>query len=69
QNVLCAVNVQHNCVDSKCTKLSGHAIQQEWTVTRQIKHVIQHEPTQKYLLNAFSIHNYSFIHAVILPSL
>ncbi|KIK97317.1 hypothetical protein PAXRUDRAFT_136502, partial [Paxillus rubicundulus Ve08.2h10] len=66
QDVLCRVNIQHNCVDSKCTKLVSCAIQQG-TLTQQSKHIIQPEPTPKYLLNTFSI--YSFILAVLPPSL
>ncbi|KAF8417184.1 hypothetical protein L210DRAFT_3616068 [Boletus edulis BED1] len=68
-DILCGVNLQHNCIDAKCTKLVNRAIQQERTLTQRTKRIIQHEPTPKYFLNTFSIHNYSLIRAVVPPSL
>lgn len=47
----------------------NRAIRQERILTRRTERIIQHEPTPKYFLNTFSIHNYSFIQAVVPPSL
>ncbi|KAF8837378.1 hypothetical protein BDN67DRAFT_909323, partial [Paxillus ammoniavirescens] len=68
-DIICGVNLQHNCTDSKCTQLVHHTIRQERVLTRQTKPVIRHEPTGKYLLNTYSIHNYAFIHAALPSSL
>ncbi|KAI9572450.1 hypothetical protein HD554DRAFT_1982944, partial [Boletus coccyginus] len=68
-DILCGVNLQHNCIDTKCTKFMNHAIRQEQILMWQTEHIIQHKPTSKYFLNTFSIHNYSFIQAIVPPSL
>ncbi|KAN0085722.1 hypothetical protein V8E55_006856 [Tylopilus felleus] len=67
--VLCGVNLQHNCIDRKCTKFMNCTIQQEWTLTQRSEHIIQHEPTPAYFLNTFSIHNYFLIQAMVPPLL
>ncbi|KAI5988836.1 hypothetical protein EDC04DRAFT_2873238 [Pisolithus marmoratus] len=64
-DIVCAVNLQHNCMDSKCITLVHCAAQQERVLTAQTKSIIHHEETPNYFLNTFSIHNYAFIHAAL----
>ncbi|KAF8840947.1 hypothetical protein BDN67DRAFT_1048545, partial [Paxillus ammoniavirescens] len=66
-DVICGVNLQHNCTDSKCTQLIHRTVRQERTVTRRTKPAIRHELTGKYFLNTYSVHNYAFIRTT-LPS-
>ncbi|KIN97721.1 hypothetical protein M404DRAFT_98196, partial [Pisolithus tinctorius Marx 270] len=69
KDVICIVNVQHNCVDLKCASFVNHAICQERSKTTQVQKAIHHEPTRKYLLNTYSIHNYTHIRRALPPSL
>ncbi|KAI6111276.1 hypothetical protein F5141DRAFT_968851, partial [Pisolithus sp. B1] len=68
-DIVCAVNLQHNCMDSKCITVACCPIQQERILTAQTKPVIHHKETPNYLLNTFSIHNYAFIHTALPASL
>ncbi|KAI5995504.1 hypothetical protein EDD15DRAFT_2365685 [Pisolithus albus] len=64
-DIVCAVNLQHNCMDSKCVTLAHRAVRQERISTVRTKPVLRHEETPNYFLNTFSIHNYAFIHAAL----
>ncbi|KAG1855245.1 hypothetical protein F4604DRAFT_2042442 [Suillus subluteus] len=64
-DLICIVNLQHNCVDSRCTDFDQKPIRQERTETSQTKALIQHKPTPKFFLNVYSIHNYEHILLVI----
>ncbi|KAG1803360.1 hypothetical protein EV424DRAFT_1331009, partial [Suillus variegatus] len=60
-DLICIVNLQHNCVDSRCTDFDQKPIRQEWTETSVTKAVIKHKPTPNFFLNVYSIHNYEHI--------
>ncbi|KAH7904810.1 hypothetical protein BJ138DRAFT_977676, partial [Hygrophoropsis aurantiaca] len=64
-DVVCAVNVQHNCADSHCVDTSYTPLHQERLMTSQTKPIVKHHSTPHHILNAFSIHNYNHIHSVI----
>ncbi|KAG0693203.1 hypothetical protein DFH29DRAFT_1007548 [Suillus ampliporus] len=68
-DIVCAVNLQHNCLDAKCTDLSTKHVWQERTQTDQTTSIIEHRPSPHYLLNTFSIHNYEHIHSLLPESL
>ncbi|KAI5995587.1 hypothetical protein EDD15DRAFT_2134054, partial [Pisolithus albus] len=68
-DVICIANVQHNCIDSKCTGFVSSIIRQERSETTRTRAVTYHEPTHKYFLNMYSIHNYAHILATLPPSL
>ncbi|KAG1807724.1 hypothetical protein EV424DRAFT_1283807, partial [Suillus variegatus] len=67
--IICIVNIQHDCVKSQCTDTSQCHLRQERTETTHTKSIIQHKSSLFYLLNAYSIHNYAQIQSVIPPSL
>ncbi|KIK10545.1 hypothetical protein PISMIDRAFT_124269, partial [Pisolithus microcarpus 441] len=69
KDIVCAVNLQHNCMDSKCIMLTPRATLQERVLTTRTKPVVHHEETPNYILNTFSIHNYAFIRAALPASL
>ncbi|KAG1786006.1 uncharacterized protein HD556DRAFT_1207162, partial [Suillus plorans] len=69
QEIVCIVNIQHDCVKSQCTDTSQCRLRQERTETTRTKSVIQHKSSLFYLLNAYLIHNYAQIRSVIPPSL
>lgn len=65
QDIICAVNLQHNCLDAKCTDLSTKHLWQERIQTDRTTSIVEHQPSPEYLLNTFSIHNYQHIHSVL----
>ncbi|KAG2051957.1 hypothetical protein BDR06DRAFT_1059597 [Suillus hirtellus] len=69
QEIICIVNIQHDCIKSLCTDTSQCRIHQEQNETARMKSIIQHKSSLFYLLNAYSIHNYAQIRSVIPPSL
>ncbi|KAG1828025.1 hypothetical protein EV424DRAFT_1318931 [Suillus variegatus] len=64
-DIICAVNLQHNCLDAKCTDLSTKHLWQERIQTDRTTSIVEHQPSPEYLLNTFSIHNYQHIHSVL----
>ncbi|KAG1753908.1 uncharacterized protein EDB91DRAFT_1043935, partial [Suillus paluster] len=64
-DIICAVNIQHNCIDSKCADMRQQPIHQERIETARTKAVVQHQSTPHYFLNAYSIHNCDYIQMVI----
>ncbi|KAG2339510.1 hypothetical protein BDR05DRAFT_1003322 [Suillus weaverae] len=65
QDIICAVNLQHNCLNTKCTHLSMKHLWQECIQTDRTTSIVEHQPSPEYLLNTFSIHNYQHIHSVL----
>ncbi|KAI0688052.1 hypothetical protein BC835DRAFT_1419493 [Cytidiella melzeri] len=59
QDIICAVNTQHNCTDSdsQCIGVTLHPTRQERTFTEhRTKQIAQHAETPHFLLNIYSIH-------------
>ncbi|KIK24424.1 hypothetical protein PISMIDRAFT_42168, partial [Pisolithus microcarpus 441] len=69
KDFVCVVNVQHNCIDSGCAGSVHSTICQERSETTRTWTVIRHEPTPKFFLNVYSIHNYTHILAALPLSL
>ena len=65
QNVLCVVNVQHDCASAGCAQTTNEAIRQEREVSASTRKIIQHTKTNMYILNTYSIHNYKDIRDAI----
>ncbi|KAG1800249.1 uncharacterized protein HD556DRAFT_1216040, partial [Suillus plorans] len=64
-DIICVINLQHNCVDSQCTDTIKEPVRQEWLETSHAKPIIQHKSTLHYFINTYSIHNYNHINLVI----
>ncbi|KIJ13256.1 hypothetical protein PAXINDRAFT_32590, partial [Paxillus involutus ATCC 200175] len=64
-DILCIANLQHNCIDSKCTEHSDAYVRQERILTTRTKAVVKHQPTLLYFLNMYSIHNYDLIRSIL----
>jgi hypothetical protein len=70
QDIICVVNVQHNCFDSKCSEMSHRSSHQERTSNpSRVVQVMKHADTPLYLLNTHSIHNYVHIKKILPESL
>ncbi|KIO07593.1 hypothetical protein M404DRAFT_135795 [Pisolithus tinctorius Marx 270] len=65
QDIVCAANVQHNCVDSQCTVSGTKKIQQECLHTTWTAPTVKHKSMCEYLLNVYSIHNYKYIQELV----
>ncbi|KAM6489231.1 hypothetical protein JOM56_015401, partial [Amanita muscaria] len=69
QDVICCVNVQHDCAYSKCVHFQQQAVHQDRLESTVSRSVIQHADIHRYVLNVFSIHNYKHISVTLPPSL
>ena len=69
KDVLCTVNVQHDCSASACNAVKQVAERQERLVTTRTKDLVGHSSTNAFLLNTHALHNYQHLAAVIPPSL
>ncbi|KAG2116486.1 uncharacterized protein F5147DRAFT_541262, partial [Suillus discolor] len=65
QDIICTVNLQHNCLDAKCRDLSMKHLWQEHIQTDRTMSIMEHQPSPEYFLNTWSIHNYQHIHSVL----
>ncbi|KAG1824214.1 hypothetical protein EV424DRAFT_1320857, partial [Suillus variegatus] len=68
-DIICIANVQHNCLDAKCTELTTKHLWQERTQTDRTASVVKHQISPQYLLNMFSIHNYQHLCSLLPESL
>ncbi|KAG2752138.1 hypothetical protein P692DRAFT_201687974, partial [Suillus brevipes Sb2] len=64
-DIICSVNLQHNCIDSKCVDMHQQHVLQEQIQTTRTKPVVDHQPTPHFFLNTYSIHNCDHIRLVI----
>ena len=65
QDVICSVNLQHDCVTSQCTRTQQTRQRQERTESAKLQTSIVHSSTPNYILNAYSLHNYQHILSTI----
>lgn len=66
QRIRCAVNVQHNCIGSKCKPEQSQIIRQEREDTGQRSDIIAHEGSDM-LLNMCQMHSAKFVQRLALP--
>ncbi|KAM6499373.1 hypothetical protein JOM56_004881, partial [Amanita muscaria] len=68
-DVICCINLQHDCTYSKCMDFHQQVICQDQLESTVSCSLVQHADTHRYVLNIFSIHNYQHISAALPPSL
>ncbi|KAH7890625.1 hypothetical protein F5I97DRAFT_1777788, partial [Phlebopus sp. FC_14] len=64
-DIICLVNVQHNCIDSKCLELTNINLWQEHILILHTKSIVKHQLTPLYFLNMYFIHNYHHIKSIV----
>ncbi|KAI9572720.1 hypothetical protein HD554DRAFT_2014029, partial [Boletus coccyginus] len=64
-DVICLVNIQHNCIDTACVDHMDVFLQQEWILTSRTKAIVKYLLTRSFFLNTYSIHNYIHIKSVL----
>ncbi|KAG1720090.1 hypothetical protein EDB19DRAFT_1604290, partial [Suillus lakei] len=64
-DIICVVNLQHNCLDSQCTDIHQKPVRQERIDTSRTRATVKHQPTPNFFLNVYSIHNYDHIQRVV----
>ena len=69
QDVVCTVNVQHDCIASGCNKTHDIPVVQERVQTSKTRSIARHEASRHFVLNVHSLHNYQHIKAVVPPHL
>ncbi|KIJ07463.1 hypothetical protein PAXINDRAFT_22620, partial [Paxillus involutus ATCC 200175] len=62
-NVLCNVNIQHDCATARCTGVQVVSERQEHNETIRMTTVVNHSPANAFLLNTHALHNYRRIAA------
>ncbi|KAF8871236.1 hypothetical protein BD779DRAFT_1478341 [Infundibulicybe gibba] len=67
-DILCAVNVQHEC-SVECNSTRSETMRQERLETERTRNVIIHTNSNIFLLNTHSLHNYRHILSSLPPSL
>jgi len=61
QELLCIINVQHDCAQFSCKVTGTKQIEQEHVETNQTKCVIAHKEATQFILNLASLHNYQHL--------
>src|SRR6266576_1137853 len=69
QDVVCCVNVQHDCEQANCTSTIERPVLQERQAAALRRSLIEHTDSRSYVLNVFSIHNYTYIASIVPTSL
>ncbi|KAG1723624.1 hypothetical protein EDB19DRAFT_1609815, partial [Suillus lakei] len=64
-DIICVVNLQHNCLDSQCTDIHQKLVRQEWIDTSRTQATVKHQSTLNFFLNVYSIHNYNHIQHIV----
>ncbi|KIJ40073.1 hypothetical protein M422DRAFT_139981, partial [Sphaerobolus stellatus SS14] len=59
--VLCAVNIQHNCIQNKCSLKQLQAIRQEREETNQRRDIVVHNNPNDFLINTCQMRNAAII--------
>lgn len=68
-DIICAINLQHDCSRGKCTPHKSKDLYQEWEkITRQAMS-ISHSDDIHYILNIQSLHNHQSLSKLVPPHL
>ncbi|KAG1895977.1 uncharacterized protein F5891DRAFT_1193606 [Suillus fuscotomentosus] len=65
EQILCAINIQHDCASSQCVETRSIRAHQEREQTNRTMQIVKHKETNMFLLNVHSLHNYDMIAKVI----
>ena len=65
QDIVAAVNLQHDCERGKCKSDGKEVIREEREATTRTRQVVMHTDDTNYLVNINSLHNYKTIAAAL----
>ncbi|KAJ3002667.1 hypothetical protein NUW54_g5724 [Trametes sanguinea] len=65
QDILCAINLQHDCFASDCKEIEKVPMLQERGKSTKTRQLIKHTDANLWLLNTYSIHNYDLIRSSV----
>ena len=65
QDIVAAVNLQHDCERGKCKSDGKEVIREEREATTRTRQVVTHADDTNYLVNVNSLHNYKTIAAAL----
>lgn len=66
---MCCINIQHDCEQANCAGTIERPVLQERQAAALHHSLIEHTDSRSYLLNIFSIHNYTCIASIVPTSL
>jgi hypothetical protein len=69
QDIVAAVNFQHDCERGKCKSDGAEVIREEREATTRTRQVVTHSDDTHYLVNVNALHNYKTIAAALPPNL
>ncbi|KDQ51511.1 hypothetical protein JAAARDRAFT_139991, partial [Jaapia argillacea MUCL 33604] len=69
QDITCVVNVQHDCISSRCTTTAQQAIMIKRTKSIKTRTVVAHMDSPHYVVNMLSLHNHTLIRKALPSSL
>ncbi|KAL0567444.1 hypothetical protein V5O48_014549 [Marasmius crinis-equi] len=65
ENVMCGLNVQHDCATVKCSQYKTVPIAQERIEISRTRPVVDHNDDDQFLLNTHTLHNHLFIPKIL----
>ncbi|KAH9927295.1 uncharacterized protein B0H18DRAFT_907557, partial [Fomitopsis serialis] len=69
QDIVCVVNIQHDCATQGCIADAREALRQEREETSRTRAIIRHRDTTTFIINMHSIHNRQYLKKAIPSSL
>ncbi|KII92051.1 hypothetical protein PLICRDRAFT_75950, partial [Plicaturopsis crispa FD-325 SS-3] len=68
-DVLCVVNIQHDCSTGGCTTAGSQIVRQEREDTTRTRMTVLHKDELHYVVNMNALHNHQFIRSALPPAL
>ncbi|KAH9920588.1 uncharacterized protein B0H18DRAFT_936500 [Fomitopsis serialis] len=65
EDVICAINVQHDCNLHGCTDTNNQPRRQEREATDQLSRAVTHHDTVDFIVNMHSLHNQKYLRAAL----
>ncbi|KAI0755370.1 hypothetical protein C8Q80DRAFT_428645 [Daedaleopsis nitida] len=69
EDILCTINVQHDCISAKCNIDGTQIIRQEREETSRTRAVLEHTNNIQYVINTHALHNQLYLRQHLPPAL
>ncbi|KAH9885843.1 hypothetical protein C8Q73DRAFT_814547 [Cubamyces lactineus] len=69
KDILCVVNVQHDCTAGMCTPSGSEQLRQERELSTRARTVVEHQDRVHYVINLAALHNQGMIRSCLPPPL
>ncbi|KAI5989187.1 hypothetical protein F5J12DRAFT_700323, partial [Pisolithus orientalis] len=68
-DIICSVNLQHDCFQGKCQATGQEVVRQEQKLTGKKCSVMAHVDENHFIVNTHALHNAKYIHKALPPRL